>query len=216
MQDLDPRVRPVPPDYLDASELGADAELRALADLAAAGVPLAPLIVVPSAFEERFYRWNNLPDQLVRVFQDVDPRDPDEDDVEEAAPEAAALVAQHYLLDEFVDAFYDAIAALPDRLTVRRSGGHGAEEVAARGRPTLLAVKHAFQRDWSVDAVMERLGRGASIALEARALVVQPAEEERAPDTLERRAAEVLGRPVRLRVARSGGVTRVLDGTADD
>lgn len=219
MQDLDPRVRPAPPDHLPSGELTVDWELAALAALARAGISLAPMVVVPAAAEERFYRLNNLPARLVEIFAGVNAADPDEDDVEEAAPEAVALVRQHYLLDEFIDAFYESLAALPERVLVRRStradsageAGGGAEdgEVAARGRPALLALKHAFQRDWAVAPVMRRIAASGSIALEARAVVLQPAEDGPAPEALRRRAAEVLGRPVRLWVAQGGGVTRV-------
>ncbi len=219
MQDLDPRVRPAAPDRLQPDELTGDWELAALAALARAGVPLAPMVVVPAAAEERFYRLNNLPARLLEIFADVDAADPDEDDVEEAAPEAVALVRQHYLLDEFIDAFYESVAALPDRVRVRRSAHTGTEgapaggaedgEVAARGRPALLALKHAFQWDWGAAAVMRRIAASGSIALEARAVVLQPAEDRPAPEVLLRRAAEVLGRPVRLWVAEGGGVSRV-------
>jgi hypothetical protein len=59
---------------------------------------------------------------------------------------------------------------------------------------------------------MRRIAASGSIALEARAVVLQPAEDRPAPETVLRRAAEVLGRPVRLWVAEGGGVSRVAPG----
>lgn len=185
----------------------ADREIEALAELARAGLPLAAVVVVPAAVEERFYRLNNLPDRLMTAFANVDPANPDEDDVEEAVPLAEALIRQHYLLDEFIDAFYTATRSLPPELRVRRPEQDG--ETAARGRPALLALKHVYQRDWSFDAVWTRLKTRAGIALEARPVLVHGADDRAAPEPLALRAATALGRRVAVRVTADGRICGV-------
>lgn len=184
-----------------------DPELAALAELARAGFALAPLVVVPAAVEERFYRLNNLPDRLAAAFANVDPADPDEDDVEEAVPVAEALIRGHYLLDEFVDDFYAATRPLPAELRVRRPEQDG--ETAARGRPSLLALKHAYQRDWSFEAVWNRLKARQGIALEARPVLVHGADDRAAPESLNGRAGAALGRRVTVRVTAEGRICGV-------
>jgi hypothetical protein len=206
-----PLARPQPLDQLRPELVNAHQELADLAALAAAGLPVASLLVVPAAVEERFYRLNNLPALLNEVFARVDPDDPDEDEVEEACPAAETLVRQHYLLDEFVDAFYAAIAELPLQMCVRRILTDG--EDAVRGRPALMALKHVYQRDWSYASVWDRLERRQGIALEARPVLLHGAEGTAdgvdAGEALAARASEVLGTPVRLRLADGGGVVGV-------
>lgn len=207
MADIDTLVRPVPLPALAAAERNACIELADLEALRAAGVRVTALIVVPAAAEERFYRLNNLPRRLRAVFDGVDVDDPDEDDVEDAFPAARTLVAESYLLDEFIDAFYDATAPLPVDLRVRRPSGDG--ELAGRGRPSLLAYKHLLQDDWSFDAVWNRLERARSIGLEARPVVLHDAEEKSADDKLSSEATALVGAPVALQVDGAGAVTRV-------
>lgn len=211
MADIEPRVRPVPLTVLDEAERNACPELVDLETLRAAGLRIAAMIVVPAAAEERFYRLNNLPQRLHAAFAGVDVEDPDEDDVEDAFPAARQLVTESYLLDEFIDAFYDAMAPLPVDLRVRRPSGEG--ELAGRGRPSLLAYKHLLQDDWSFDAVWERLQRAHSIGLEARPVVFHDGDEKAADADLSIDAAAVVGAPVKLRVDRMGAITRVLRGT---
>ncbi|HKI58904.1 MAG TPA: hypothetical protein VKA00_06810 [Trueperaceae bacterium] len=207
MKATHPLTRPLPLTDLPPEVTGEDREIAALAALARAELPVASVVVVPAAVEERFYRLNNLPHRLNEVFATVDPRDPDEDDVEEAAPAAEALIARHYLLDEFIDDFYAATRPLPSMLRVRRPEQEG--EPAARGRESLLALKRAYQRDWSFDAVWGRLeGRGA-IALEARPVLLHGADDGDAPASLVERAAAALGREVALRVTGSGRIAGV-------
>ncbi len=200
------RSRPRPLASLDPAELDADPELHDLAALAAASVPVATVVIVPSAAEERFYRLNNLPQQLLRAFAAVDPSDPDEDDVEEAAPAARRLIREHFLLDEFVDAFYEELSQLPPDLRVRRGGEDG--EAAARGRPALLALKHVYERDWTAEAVLGRLAAGHGIALEARPVLLHAADDGHPAGELSRRASAALGSPVVVSAAQ-GRVTRV-------
>lgn len=207
MADIDALVRPVPLRALASAERNACPELADLEALRAAGVRVTELIVIPAAAEERFYRLNNLPRRLHAVFDGVDVEDPDEDDVEDAFPAARTLVAESYLLDEFIDAFYDATAPLPVDLRVRRPSGDG--ELAGRGRPSLLAYKHLLQDDWSFDAVWHRLQRAHSIGLEARPVVFHDADEKAADAKLSSEAAALVGAPVALQMDGTGAVTRV-------
>ncbi len=215
MQATPPLARPLSLRQLPPELVSQHVEVADLAALAAAGLPVASVVVVPSAVEERFYRLNNLPALLNKLFTAVSPTDPDEDDVEEACPAAEALVRQHYMLDETVDDFYQATADLPSSVRVRRPLHDGT--VAVRGRPALMALKRLYQRDWSYDAVWERLQRGHGIALEARPVLLHSAEEASglegaAAEALTERAAELLGTTCRLRLAAEGtivGVRRV-------
>lgn len=190
-----------PAGHAPAGEL---AWLRALAE---AGDPVAPLVVVPSAAEERFYRLHNLPERLRRLFAAVDPADPDEDDLEELAPEAQHLFDGSFFLDEFIDQFYDAIDALPERLELRRPGG-APGRVARRGRQALLALKGIWRDDWSYDALVARLGRERTVGLEPRPTLIHAAGD--APDRVaSERAGALLGLPVRVWGHPSYGLTRV-------
>ncbi|MEJ2288989.1 MAG: hypothetical protein P8Y02_10165 [Deinococcales bacterium] len=204
MQATHPLSRPRPLRALPPELLDTDEEVAALAALAAAGLPVGSVVVVPAAVEERFYRLNNLPALLNDVFRSVDPEDPDEDDVEEATPAAEALVRQHYMLDEFIDDFYQATAGLPSTVCVRRPREEG--RVAARGRPALLALKRTYQQDWSYEAVWDRLERQRAFALEARPVLLHNARAGLVPDDLTARAREVLGYGVQLRAAEDGTI----------
>lgn len=210
MQDTRPPLRPQALAELSPEATAACPELAALAALSRAGLPVADVVVVPGAIEERFYRLNNLPRRLQRLFAAVDPEDPDEDDVEEAAPAAEALIAQHFLLDEVIDDFYAATRRLPAALRVRRAEEDG--EIAVRGRPALLALKHTYQRDWSYQAVWGRLAAGRGVALEARPVLVHDASDGTVPSELARRAADTLGRRVALQASSAGRITGVRPG----
>ena len=184
----------------DAS-LNTSPELAALARLAAAGIRLAPLRVVPAAAEETFYRLNNLPAQLSALFAGLDLTDPDEDDLEELAPAAQALLRQHFLLDEFVDFFYAGLTGLPQRIRVRRPNTPGTEaagRVVTRGRPALLALKDLWTDDWSFDALWTRTQRTGSVALAARPLVLAPPTQTDAGDAEAGRVSQLLAQRVRL------------------
>ena len=64
-----------------------ETELNYLKRLADAGLEVAPLLVVPAGLEEYFYRLNTLPAQLSTIFAKVKPKNPDEDEVEDAVPQ---------------------------------------------------------------------------------------------------------------------------------
>jgi hypothetical protein len=150
-----------------------DDELAWLWRARAAGVEIAPMAVVPPEVETTFYRLNNLPARIRRLFVGVDLADPDEDDLEDLAPEAEALVLGHALLEEVVEAFYAATDGLARTLTVRRTGSEG--RGAPRGRPALLALKRCWADDWLPGSLLERLQRGWGLAPRPRAVLVHDA-----------------------------------------
>ncbi len=188
-----------------------DAEVEALYALQEAGFTLAPLRLVPAAAEESFYRLNNLPGRLNALFSGLDFSDPDEDDIEELAPEAQALLNTHYLLDEFVDLFYEGLKGLPGRVRLRRPQVGRARppgRVAARGRPALLALKHLWADDWSFEELTARLKKGG-VALAARPVLVGSADEENRDAPKSQAASDILGKPVSVWSV-PGGVSRVV------
>lgn len=190
-------------------EIAAEAEMAAMARLIDADFSCGWL-VVPAAFEERYYRFANLPTRLRSLFADLDPSDPDEDVVEEASEAAMRMFGENFLLDEAIDAFYAGLETMPNRLAVRRPGS-APKHVAQRGRPALLALKHVYQDDWSLGAVMDRLASSASLALDARPVLVHEADG-RADAGASARASQVLGRSVTLSVDGRGAVTRISFG----
>lgn len=193
-------------------------ELGALRRLAESGFKVAPLRVVPDAAEETFYRLNNLPAQLSDLFRGLDLSDPDEDDLEERAPEAQRLIRAHFLLDEFVDLFYAGLSGLPAQLRVRRlaaaeaegaSGAPPAGRVVIRGRPTLLALKETWADDWSFSALRARTALEGGVALAAQPVLLAPPAQDDAGDADARAASALLGRSVRLRHDPALGLTGV-------
>lgn len=179
-----------PPD--DVAALGADhpdaphpdrdvagpagrAEVASLRE-AAASTPLAPRVWVPASVEAAFYRLNRLPPRLEALFDGVAGPDPDEDDVEELAPEARALIAGHALMDLFVEAFYEALRPLPSPVRVRRLGTAG--RVAVRGRPALLALRATWADDFTDAAIVGRLQAGGGVVPPARPTVLHADDVE--------------------------------------
>lgn len=193
-----------PSDGAPPAQPGEPADLGALVGV----VPLAPRVWIPAAAEEAFYRLNHLPPRLAALFDEVASTDPDEDDIEEIAPHARALMTSHVLLDDWVDAFYDATRTLGDRLEVRRPGAAG--RGASRGRPALLALRAAWAEAWSDEAVTARLRATGSVALEARPAIVHAAGDVPAEPALAREVAGALGAPREVRVLPDGRVTRVV------
>lgn len=189
----------VPLSGLTLTDLTSAPELSALHRLAEGGFRLAPLRVVPADAEETFYRLNNLPAQLSALFRGVD-SDPDEDDLEELAPEAQRLVRTHFLLDEVVDGFYAGLSGLPAQLRLRRPNTvrtvH-AGRVVVRGRPALLALKDVWGDDWSFGALLERMA-AEGVGLAARPVLFAPPAQDDAGDAEAGRASTLLGQRVRL------------------
>lgn len=192
--------------HLSEAELAAEWELASIAKLAGAGIAWHG-VALPATFEERFYSLNNLPAQLSPLFRGLDPLDPDEDVLEEAEEEAVPLIAQHYLLDEWVDLVYDSLAWTGPTV-VRRPGAAGGREAASRRR-ALLAVKAAFQDDWRAGTVLTRLRETGTHGIEARPVLLSPGPELPAAD-LARRASVVLGEAVAAWSDANGRLTRLL------
>jgi len=138
-----------------------------------AGVPVAPMVVVPVTVETAFYHLNNLPERLRLLFDGVASDDPDEDDLEELVSEAMALVLEHALLEEVVEGVYQALEGLPERVAVRRAGSQG--KTAWRGRGVLLALKRTWAEDWTLDALVARLRAGLGLAPQPQAVLVHDA-----------------------------------------
>lgn len=148
-------------------------ELAWLTRASEAGVPVAPMAIVPVAVEAAFYQLNNLPERLRLLFDGVASDDPDEDDLEELVPEAMALVLGHALLDEVVEGVYQALEGLPERVTVRRAGSQG--RPARRGREVLLALKRTWAEDWTLAALTARLRAGHGLAPQPQTVLVHDA-----------------------------------------
>jgi len=202
-------VSHAPPDDAPTGSAGdADdaTELAWLRRAEAHGVPITPMAVVPAQVEADFYRWNNLPARLEALFAGLDGLDPDEDDVDELLPTAAAWVRGHALLDAVVDTFYDALTGLPPNVLVRRPGAPGT--AAARGRPALIAVKRVWADDWLLDATLGRVTRGRGWLPTPRAVLVHAADVH--PDPIVSSAAsDAIGRPVGAWSDREGRLARL-------
>jgi hypothetical protein len=164
-------------------------------------------VVVPPSAEQEIYRLNNLASRLLELFTAVDPADPDDDDIEELAPEAQRLVNGHYLLDEFIDGFYEATCGLPARVRVRRPSDSGT--TASRGRPSLLAMKRAWSADWTFEAIWSRLSGGGSLLPDARPVLLHAAALEPLPWEMHADAKALLGREVVLLGGVGAGIVAV-------
>lgn len=179
---LDPSARPA-----------TEAELDWLRRAEGQGVPVAPMAVVTNAVERDFYRLAGLEARVAARFADVDAIDPDEDDLEDLAPEVARWVLDAALLVEVVEGFYEALAGLPSRVVVRRPGTEG--RIAIRGRPALVAVKRTWAADWSPPAIARRIARGGVWMPAPRPVLVHAAELHPDPEA-SRAASATLGRDV--------------------
>lgn len=192
-------TRPAPLHSLDPAEsvpgdtVGEVGDLRTLRDC---GFAVAPMVIVPADAEAEFYRLNNLGARLGGMFDEIDLRDPDDEDIEDLAPLAESLVSSHYLLDEFIDSFYESTSDIPGRLHVRRPGSVGLE--CAPGRPSLLALKRTWSSDWTFEALWSRLSATGQLLPEARPVLVHPAPLKPLGAQAVEDAAALLGRPVEL------------------
>jgi hypothetical protein len=184
-----------------------ETEVQYLKRLSDASVRVAPLLVVPASLEEYFYRLNNLPAQLNTIFAKINLKNPDEDDVEDAVPQAQALFKRHYLLDETIDMFYEQLEFLPERVTVRRAGQEG--KTVLKGRPALMALKEVWMEDWSFETVLERIERTKGIGLEARPTLIGTESTGKADPNVLNQVKNVLGQEVELEVNVSLGITSV-------
>jgi hypothetical protein len=199
---------PKPLEQLEARDPALqETEIQQLKRLADTGIKVAPLLVVPASLEEYFYRFNNLPTQLSTVFAKVNLKNPDEDDVEDAVPQAQALFKRHYLLDEVIDMFYEGLTFLPERVTVRRAGQDG--KTVLKGRPALMALKEVWMDDWSFETVLERIERTRTIGLEARPTLLCAESTGQADLNLLNQVKNVLGQDVEVEVSGLLGITQI-------
>lgn len=156
-------------------------------------MPIAPMAIVTEAVERDFYRLAQLEPRVLAHFANVDPRDPDEDDLEDLAPDVAGWVLDAALLVEVVEGFYEAQAGLAPRVRVRRTGAEGV--VAVRGRPALVAVKRTWAAAWAPAAVAARLAAGGGWMPQPTPVLVHDAELRPDPDAASA-ASGALGREV--------------------
>ncbi|MCP2014326.1 hypothetical protein L1280_001463 [Deinococcus sp. HSC-46F16] len=152
--------------------------------LAAHAGRLSAGMVVPASYEEAFYRGNNLPEQLRRLFSGLNPARLDEDLLETLAPRAAELVRTSALSDDAVQLFYRALgnAGLSmGEVHLRRPGGQQTEAAAVTppGTAALHALKRLWARDWTFGAVLARLDEHGSVGLEARPVLLFAGEPGR-------------------------------------
>jgi hypothetical protein len=201
-----PHASPDDPVPGSANHADDGTELAWLRRAEAHGVPITPMAVVPAQVEADFYRWNNLPARLEALFADLDGLDPDEDDLDELLPTAAALVRGHALLDAVVDTFYDALVGLPPNVMVRRPGALGS--LAARGRPALIAVKRVWAEDWRLEATLGRVTRGRGWLPTPREVLVHAADVHPDP-VVSSAASDAIGRPVSAWSDREGRLARL-------
>lgn len=150
---------------LETRQLGRHAEL----------VP--PAFVIPTGFEEAFYRQNNLPAQLKGLFAPVRPERIDEDALEPLCQRASALILGSALLDDAVQQMYQALhsAELDSGMVhLRRPGERRVQQAQARppGVEVLHALKRLWAEDWHFGAVLDRLDTAGSVALEAQPVLV--------------------------------------------
>lgn len=154
--------------------------------LAAHAGRLSAGMVVPASYEEAFYRGNNLPEQLRRLFSALNPARLDEDLLETLAPRAAELIRTSALSDDAVQLFYRALgnARLTEGgLHLRRPGERSTEtvQVTRPGTAALHALKRLWAQDWTFEAVLTRLDGHGSVGLEARPVLLFAGEPGR-PD----------------------------------
>ena len=184
---------------LQSGELALLNKLQHSAQAAQAEFQVGDLRIIPATAEESFYKLNNLPEQLARLFTKVDLSDPDIDDIEDISPAAQALFKKHYLLDEFIDAFYDSIEEMDSKLCIRQLNGQGTSAItelsAIRGRPLLLKLKELWALDWGFDALYKRIQDTGKFGLEARALIIHTTNYEASSPQVNQEISELLASP---------------------
>ncbi len=196
-----------PSRWLPGDGPGSGDELDRLAELHREGLAVAPIMLVPAEAQENFYRYGNLVQQLSELFLGVDPADPDEDDLEERAPQAMALITGSYLLDEVIDRFYDTVNLLPRSRRVRRPGEEGL--LASGNRASLLALKRIWASDWSFASLVSRLEAERSFRLEAAPVLVHASDEPTTDAALLRVVERILGERRTVYVTQDGSISRL-------
>ncbi len=197
--------------HLSASEAPVGSELWNLTQLESQGFELG-LLALPAAIEETYYRLGGLPARIAAHYRGLDPADPDEDILEEAWEALERQLAESYLLDEVVDALFDAFGALlargPGRALVRRQGEAGSEVDEPSRRSLLLALKRAYREEWTPERVTLRLRRTGGLAPESAPVLVHLAPLGRS-DLASEAATRLGGQPLDALTDVIGGVVRL-------
>ncbi|WP_337845452.1 hypothetical protein [Thermus sp.] len=126
-------------------------ELALLQRAKALGFPVVPTWAV--ALEEEFYRLNNLPERIERLFAGVFGVRVDEERLLWAAEEAQRSVRESYLLPERAEAFLEAVKGRGP-FVVRPLGG--GPHPAPTPQEALFALKRLWAGAFRVEAILER------------------------------------------------------------
>jgi hypothetical protein len=105
------------------------------------------------ALEEEFYRLNNLPERIARLFSGVFGVRVDEERLLWAAEEAKRAIRESYLLPERAEAFLEALKGRGP-FVVRALGREGLP--AATPQEALFALKRLWAEAFQVEAVLDR------------------------------------------------------------
>ncbi len=166
----------------------AKGEVRWLKAAQALGFPVAPTWVV--TLEEEFYRLNNLPERIERLFQGVFGPRTDEERLLWALEEAQRAVRESYLLPERAEAFLKALRG-PGPFLVRREG-----EPAFLEAPTPQEALWALKRLWGEAFRLEALLARPHLLPPFRPCLVQEAGPPEEDPYLSLEISQALGREV--------------------
>ncbi|GLV49317.1 hypothetical protein TJA_24180 [Thermus sp. LT1-2-5] len=129
-----------------------EGEVALLRRALALGFPVAPTWV--AGLEEEFFRLNNLPERIGRLFQGVFGVRVDEERLLLAAQEAERAVRESYLLPERAEAFLEALKGRGPFLL--RRVGEGEAHPAATPQEALFALKRLWAKAFRVEALLAR------------------------------------------------------------
>jgi hypothetical protein len=129
-----------------------EGEMALLRRALALGFPLAPTWVV--GLEEEFFRLNNLPERIERLFHGVFGVRIDEERLVWAAEEAKKAVRESYLLPERAEAFLEGLKGRGPVLL--RRAGKGDAHPAPSPKEALFALKRIWASAFEVEAILER------------------------------------------------------------
>lgn len=127
-------------------------EVALLKRAQALGLPLVETWVV--ALEEEFFRLNNLPERIGRLFEGVFGVRLDEERLLWACGEAERQVRESYLLPERAEAFLAALKGGGPFLL--RRAGSGAFRLAESPQEALFTLKRLWAEAFQVEAVLAR------------------------------------------------------------
>ncbi|MEZ0349130.1 MAG: hypothetical protein ABWJ90_11630 [Thermus sp.] len=140
------------PGLVPLERAAAEGEVALLRRALALGFPVAPTWV--AGLEEEFFRLNNLPERIGRLFQGVFGVRVDEERLLLAAEEAKRAVRESYLLPERAEAFLEALRGRGPFLL--RRAGEGEAHPASTPQEALFALKRLWAGAFRVEAVLAR------------------------------------------------------------